>query len=96
MPVDRREPQPGAQHRVVDLDELGAIAAQERDGLAGTGAERSQPAHQLVGVGVQFMERAVAVRRDHGHAVRRVAGVDRGRHPPIDQLVVRQRHGRAW
>ena len=96
MPVDRGESEATAQRSLVDLDELGPVAAHERDGVARARAETTERADELVRALVQLAERAIAVLRDHRHAIRRRRGVHRGGHAAIDELVPREHHGAAW
>ena len=61
--------QPGAARGREDLGELGAVAAQQRDAVAGAQAARAQRTHQPVGARVQLGERAAAVVADQRERV---------------------------
>ena len=75
MPVDRRHPTAATEAGAERLDELGPVAAQQRDADAGPHAGAPQHARQAVGVGVGLGEGALAEVRAHRHALGSERGV---------------------
>ncbi len=63
VPVDRRQPEAGALRGRSGLDELGPVRAEQRDAVAVAHTPTAQRPRELVGVGVDFRQRAIAVRR---------------------------------
>ena len=80
VPVHVGEPEPGPVAGRPGLGELGAVAAQQRHGVALAEPAPAQGPHELVGVGVELGEGAVAARRDDGGPVRVARRPERRRH----------------
>ena len=80
VPVHVGEPEPGAVARRPGLGELRPVAAEQRDRVALAEPAPAQGADELVGVGVQLAEGAVAGRRDDRRPMRVARRPERRRH----------------